>query len=662
VSLVLITKHVSGGAERGKNDFRHRRSWSFEGVRAFDHEISGGNGENAKMTKVYNTSIEYGKWLSESDTPVTLPKMPMYSENEMIPQDEDYPDPFEAIEEPDSKEYKGGTGNAGPTLECWYHKAFLVVWPKKHSIAVICAAGGLQALIASCERDATPSSPSPPAGTISTLQQILAYCDRNPKELYPSCTSFAYTQVSNAPDASMLAALIRTVTAVCIEPAAATLASTVLVLMTRSCDSDDMMQAAHPDISKAMPGMVQAVGWAQMEIPMSNLVAHWCAGGPFIVEHTSALALSLRSQLGTAHAATQSVLKAVAAQVTSASGIVFSELPAHGACTLAKVLVLGGEEAPVNCGQTVEHSAMGMCREALHRFSQSSIIRGTMCQVVNLCIRLVLHRTANTPLGITSHHSVREIHFMLISVTGSGRAPWQSAEHQYLLPLLKEVVLFEDRLRRQQLQLGREYPGAMHVGQLVSAVLGCASSGALVKTILRQRWFSPWLGRMRVQSGENAKDSQCEPIVDQLRRLVQARVAALRAETAACCPFTWHQPKAQFSSSHPQVQAFLQGDQQSTTYHGVKDTTHARDFVCQHFGYPFGQCRNGYSANATACGSARGAYVQIVKTKAAWEQMATDRAKDKAEINRLESVLMSGFIPQVEKENESNHAVNMDLT
>jgi hypothetical protein len=48
---------------------------------------------------------------------------------------------FNEYDEPDKKEKEEYTGNAGPSVEYWYYKAFLVFWPKVNSICLYSSAG-----------------------------------------------------------------------------------------------------------------------------------------------------------------------------------------------------------------------------------------------------------------------------------------------------------------------------------------------------------------------------------------------------------------------------------------------------------------------------------------------------------------------------------------
>ncbi len=62
--------------------------------------------------------------------------------------------------EPSEEEFEGYTGNAGLTLERWYHRAAVVIWPRARHFAVLCdagtqaAIGGLEAMTKGLRRGA----------------------------------------------------------------------------------------------------------------------------------------------------------------------------------------------------------------------------------------------------------------------------------------------------------------------------------------------------------------------------------------------------------------------------------------------------------------------------------------------------------------------------
>ena len=43
--------------------------------------------------------------------------------------------------DPSEEDFEDYTGNAGMTLERWYHRAAVVIWPRERHFAVLCGAG-----------------------------------------------------------------------------------------------------------------------------------------------------------------------------------------------------------------------------------------------------------------------------------------------------------------------------------------------------------------------------------------------------------------------------------------------------------------------------------------------------------------------------------------
>jgi hypothetical protein len=62
--------------------------------------------------------------------------------------------------DPSREKFEGYTGNAGMTLERWYHRAAVVIWPRERHFEVLCGAGtdasigGLQPMVKQLKRAA----------------------------------------------------------------------------------------------------------------------------------------------------------------------------------------------------------------------------------------------------------------------------------------------------------------------------------------------------------------------------------------------------------------------------------------------------------------------------------------------------------------------------
>lgn len=92
--------------------------------------------------------------------------------------------------EPDDEEYEGYTGNAGMTLDRWYHRAAIVLWPADwhfsvlRSAGITAAVGGLEQLVAEWQQAKTSDQPAFKQECLAFARQLIAewpkieYADR----------------------------------------------------------------------------------------------------------------------------------------------------------------------------------------------------------------------------------------------------------------------------------------------------------------------------------------------------------------------------------------------------------------------------------------------------------------------------------------------------
>ena len=113
VCLMLIEKHESGEPESSGN-YGNRRS--------YDSDSEGGD---HTMAEVYETEIGVKHWIGPDGKNMNGFKL-KFSIDDHLLTDEDAEDIFG--EDPSSQEYESYTGNAGPTLDYWYHVASVVFW------------------------------------------------------------------------------------------------------------------------------------------------------------------------------------------------------------------------------------------------------------------------------------------------------------------------------------------------------------------------------------------------------------------------------------------------------------------------------------------------------------------------------------------------------
>ena len=132
--LALVTFWQSGSAEGGYDGgygrYRRRRYW-------YDDDEDEGDDDDAsqyEMGEVYDQSLVANHWSDRQGSKVSLGEIRLDPEEivDHLPLED-----WEASRE----EFEGYTGNAGMTLERWYHRAAIVIWPRGNHFAVLCNAG-----------------------------------------------------------------------------------------------------------------------------------------------------------------------------------------------------------------------------------------------------------------------------------------------------------------------------------------------------------------------------------------------------------------------------------------------------------------------------------------------------------------------------------------
>lgn len=144
--LALVTLWQSGSAEYSGPVYSRRRGW-------YDdyEDDDGGDGSDYVMGVVFDESLSVNHWSDRDGNKVALGKMRL-DEGEIVS-----PGPLDEWE-PDDEDFEGYTGNAGMTLERWYHRAGVVIWPREKHFSVLCSAGtdasvgGLHALVKQLKR------------------------------------------------------------------------------------------------------------------------------------------------------------------------------------------------------------------------------------------------------------------------------------------------------------------------------------------------------------------------------------------------------------------------------------------------------------------------------------------------------------------------------
>jgi len=124
--LALVTLWQHGTAEGGYDEYSYggsRRSRWLED-----------DGDDYEMGEIFDTSLSVDHWSDREGRKACFGKMRL-DENEIVA------DTALDDGDPSEEDFEGFTGNAGMTLERWYHRAAVVIWPRGEHFSVLCGAG-----------------------------------------------------------------------------------------------------------------------------------------------------------------------------------------------------------------------------------------------------------------------------------------------------------------------------------------------------------------------------------------------------------------------------------------------------------------------------------------------------------------------------------------
>lgn len=138
--LGLVTLWQSGAAEGGYDDYGYGSSRRYSHRDDEDEETDSVSSSEHTMGEIYDDSLTANHWSNRQGKKVFFGKIPL-EETEIVPQG--------ALTEtdPSREDFEGYTGNAGMTLERWYHRAAIVLWPRSHQFQVWCDAGTDAAIV-----------------------------------------------------------------------------------------------------------------------------------------------------------------------------------------------------------------------------------------------------------------------------------------------------------------------------------------------------------------------------------------------------------------------------------------------------------------------------------------------------------------------------------
>ena len=147
--LALITLWQLGDVDHDYSNYSYRRRRRYGSRYDDDHDDD--SGREYEMGEIIDTSLSASHWSDRHGNARRFGEMAV-DDDEIVTGD--------ALDdaEPSEEEFEDYTGNAGMTLERWYHRAAVVIWPRERHFAVLCGAGtqaaigGLEAMVKGLRR------------------------------------------------------------------------------------------------------------------------------------------------------------------------------------------------------------------------------------------------------------------------------------------------------------------------------------------------------------------------------------------------------------------------------------------------------------------------------------------------------------------------------
>lgn len=212
--LALLTHWQSGSAEGGDYYGRYRnrrgrnryRSWSYDDED--DDESASGEGTGYEMGEIYDHGLSVNDWSDRDGKKPAFGHMRL-EEDEIVSAV-----PLDAWEV-SREEFEGFTGNAGMTLERWYHRAAVVIWPRHNRFTVLCGAGtdaaiaGLETMVQQAKRARESEQAEARRDCLSFAKAILDDWQKSGGNRHFSMYDYSsYAPLRDKPDRSRVAGLL----------------------------------------------------------------------------------------------------------------------------------------------------------------------------------------------------------------------------------------------------------------------------------------------------------------------------------------------------------------------------------------------------------------------------------------------------------------------
>jgi hypothetical protein len=130
----LVTLWQSGSAEGGYDDYSYGRGRRYHGSDEDDDEDCDETRDEYEMGEIYESSLSADHWSDRHGKKMQLGEI-------HLNEDEIAADAALDDAEPSREDFEGYTGNEGMTLDRWYHRAAVVIWPRSRHFQVLSGAG-----------------------------------------------------------------------------------------------------------------------------------------------------------------------------------------------------------------------------------------------------------------------------------------------------------------------------------------------------------------------------------------------------------------------------------------------------------------------------------------------------------------------------------------
>eukprot|EP00752_Nemacystus_decipiens_P002127 g2029.t1 len=647
--LATIVKHERGDVEYGYgHDYYHSRKRRYN---YYDDDDDESDAEEKVMGEVFETEVSAQNWIASDDSPVGL-RLSIDVEREVLDCSEQEesdadvePDEGEAMEllfpedaEPDEREYEGYTGNCSPTLEFWYHRAVLVLWPASSTMRMALRSGVGTAL--SLARQRSTRYGAADAIPMADLDRIVSLATRTPEIVKDALHTVK-------------------VLSLCVTAAAAGLGSSrrfLQLLADGVPGAIDKPGLRSDGVAREMVALVNALGWSLVRDDVMRLVKACKLEQARNVAVLAQKLYKLRQQpqqddvkvevhLGQQ----QTGFPPVASDDNSSVGVLIARTYAESAIS-----------NPGDLERVTASGAAGFVRLLLLDLpSFNSRGSGTTPQLLAFA-EFGSSRLPTVVLAAAIHQYRVLLEGSADSASASsGAAPGAGGGKSRLASHHSSAVVTLATGLTNRSFLGLE---AMAVKTFAEDVLwlvdgvdgGCGLEQGFANAML-----------LGVRSGEPSK---VRGVQSQLKAVFQSKTvqAAVRSggggrkgfvlwktlaserltEVQSHAPpvLSWEQPNA-ILAEHPQVQHFLRGPERAMTYTRsgtFSDLQHARNFCRKYFGSYFSRSRH-FSATATPHGRGRSAYVVITKSEDEHKKRVRAHKEDEAEAAVLLALLGKNY-------------------